>query len=288
MTECYSAASSCFAAATPVARPNSSTPSATGSCIITGQSAIALTDHDELGGAVRFAQAADTAGIAGIIGAELTVQTDGVVHHLTLLATSRVGYGNISTLITRARMDVPERGAPSVPFALLAEHTDGVFALSGCPRGAVPQALAAGNVAEANRVAGQLRDLFDDAFAIEVWDHRLPEEHALVRQLIPIARRIGVAQYEKAIQTGFREVADALVGRATLGEQLRAQNAQMAAEKTRMDLTDLRFKHGASSAFDVLDAQRSLFAAQQAAVQVQAQQVQNLVTLYKVLGGGWK
>jgi multidrug efflux system outer membrane protein len=103
-----------------------------------------------------------------------------------------------------------------------------------------------------------------------------------------VARDIAVAQYEKAIQTGFREVADALAGRATLGEQLRAQNAQMAAEKTRMDLTDLRFKHGASNAFDVLDAQRSLFAAQQAAVLVQAQQVQNLVTLYKVLGGGWK
>jgi multidrug efflux system outer membrane protein len=80
-----------------------------------------------------------------------------------------------------------------------------------------------------------------------------------------LARDIAVVQYEKAIQT-----------------------AQLAAEKTRMDLTDLRFKYGASNAFDVLDAQRSFFAAQQAAVQVQAQQVQNLVTLYKVLGGGWK
>jgi outer membrane protein, multidrug efflux system len=52
-------------------------------------------------------------------------------------------------------------------------------------------------------------------------------------------------------------------------------------------LTDLRFKHGASSAFEVLDAQRSLFAVQQATLQVQLQQVQNRVTLYKVLGGGW-
>ena len=102
-----------------------------------------------------------------------------------------------------------------------------------------------------------------------------------------VARDIAVAQYEKAIQTGFREVSDALAGRATLGEQLRAQNAQLAAEQTRMQLTDLRFKHGASSAFDVLDAQRSLFATQQATVQVQLQHVQNRVTLYKVLGGGW-
>ncbi len=103
-----------------------------------------------------------------------------------------------------------------------------------------------------------------------------------------VARDIAVAQYEKAIQTGFREVSDALAGRATLGEQLRAQNAQLAAEQTRMQLTDLRFKQGAASAFDALDAQRSLFATQQAAVQVQVQQVQNLVTVYKVLGGGWK
>ncbi len=103
-----------------------------------------------------------------------------------------------------------------------------------------------------------------------------------------INRDIAVAQYEKAIQSGFREVSDALAGRATLTEQLRAQSAQLAAEQTRAQLTELRFRHGASNSFELLDAQRSLFAAQQAALQAQAQQVQNLVTLYKVLGGGWK
>ena len=103
-----------------------------------------------------------------------------------------------------------------------------------------------------------------------------------------INRDIAVAQYEKAIQSGFREVSDALAGRATLTEQLRAQSAQLEAEQTRTQLTELRFRHGASNSFELLDAQRSLFAAQQAALQAQAQQVQNLVTLYKVLGGGWK
>lgn len=102
-----------------------------------------------------------------------------------------------------------------------------------------------------------------------------------------IGRDIAVAQYEKAIQTGFREVADALAGRATLGEQLQAQRAQLQAEKTRTDMTKLRFQAGTASAFEVLDAQRSLFSAQQALVQVQLAQQQNLVTLYKVLGGGW-
>lgn len=103
-----------------------------------------------------------------------------------------------------------------------------------------------------------------------------------------VNREIAVAQYEKAIQTAFREVADSLAGRATLGEQLRAQLAQRNAAEVSFKLADLRYRNGAASYLDVLDAQRALFSAQQATVQVQALQVQNLVTLYKVLGGGWK
>jgi multidrug efflux system outer membrane protein len=100
-------------------------------------------------------------------------------------------------------------------------------------------------------------------------------------------REIAVAQYEKAIQTAFREVADALAGRATLGEQLRAQTAVAQASEATARLSDLRYRNGAASYLDVLDAQRSLFAARQAVVQAQALQAQNSVALYKVLGGGW-
>ena len=106
-------------------------------------------------------------------------------------------------------------------------------------------------------------------------------------QIAQAGRDIALALYERAIQTAFREVADALAGRATLGEQLRAQQAQAQAEDVRSRLADLRYRNGAASYLDVLDAQRSLFAARQAVVQVQLQQAQNLVTLYKVLGGGW-
>jgi len=106
--------------------------------------------------------------------------------------------------------------------------------------------------------------------------------------LAKVNRDIALAQYEKAIQTAFREVADSLAGRATLGEQLRAQQAQANAEAVRFKLADLRYRNGAASYLDVLDAQRSLFAAQLALVQAQAQQVQNQVGLYKALGGGWK
>ncbi len=100
-------------------------------------------------------------------------------------------------------------------------------------------------------------------------------------------REISIAQYEKAIQTAFREVADALAGRATLGAQLYAQRAQAKAEEARFQLSDLRYRNGVASYLDVLDAQRALFITQLATVQVQLSQLQNQVTLYKVLGGGW-
>jgi len=100
-------------------------------------------------------------------------------------------------------------------------------------------------------------------------------------------REIAVAQYEKSIQTAFREVADALAGRATLGEQVRAQRAQAEAEGVRFRLSDMRYRNGIASALDLLDAQRSLYTAQQSAVTTRLLQLQNQVTLYKTLGGGW-
>ena len=99
--------------------------------------------------------------------------------------------------------------------------------------------------------------------------------------------QIAEAQYEKSIQAAFREVADALAGRATLGEQLRAQQAQADAESVRLNLSDLRYRNGVSSYLDLLDAQRSLFTARQAVVQTRLAQLQNQVALYKALGGGW-
>ena len=100
-------------------------------------------------------------------------------------------------------------------------------------------------------------------------------------------RDIAVAQYERSIQVAFREVSDALAGQASFAEQLRAQRAVAAAEADRLTLSDVRYKNGAASYLDLLDAQRSLFAAQQAAVQANLQRLQNQVTLYRVLGGGW-
>ena len=101
------------------------------------------------------------------------------------------------------------------------------------------------------------------------------------------SRDIAIAQYERAIQSAFREVSDALAGRATFGEQLRAQAAVVEATAATYRLSELRYNNGVASYLDLLDAQRSLFAAQQALVQTRLQDLQNQVLLYRALGGGW-
>lgn len=100
-------------------------------------------------------------------------------------------------------------------------------------------------------------------------------------------QQIAAAQYEKSIQTAFREVSDALVSRQSLLDQLNAQQRQLEAETVRLKLSDLRYTNGVASYLDLLDAQRSMFALEQAVVQIRLTQLQNQVNLYKVLGGGW-
>ena len=159
-----------------------------------GYRTLALTDHDELGGIVAFAQAGDGAGLECIVGAELTVRDDDDgtrAHHLVLLAETRAGYGNLSTLITRARMDC-DRGRPSLPLDTIAAHASGLFALTGCPRGLVPRRLIAGDTAGARAAAGRLHDIFRGRIAIECWDHGLAEERALLEPLIDVARALAV------------------------------------------------------------------------------------------------
>jgi multidrug efflux system outer membrane protein len=105
--------------------------------------------------------------------------------------------------------------------------------------------------------------------------------------LAQIDRDISVARYEKAIQTAFREVADSLAVRDTVQGQLDAQTALVQAWAESYRLSEARFQRGADSYLQLLDAQRSLYAAQQNLIGTQLTRVGNLVTLYKVLGGGW-
>lgn len=103
---------------------------------------------------------------------------------------------------------------------------------------------------------------------------------------VKVEREIAVAQYERAIQTAFKETADALAKKGTVGDQLAAQESLVQASADAYRLSDARYAKGIDSYLSVLDAQRSLFAAEQVLIAVRLSKITNLLTLYKVLGGG--
>ena len=101
-------------------------------------------------------------------------------------------------------------------------------------------------------------------------------------------QKIQIATYEKAVQTAFREVADALAERRTLAERLDAQRSLLGATSRSFELSQSLFRSGASSYLDVLDAQRAYYAAQQALIGLQLTEQTNRLTIYQTLGGGWE
>ncbi len=103
---------------------------------------------------------------------------------------------------------------------------------------------------------------------------------------IKVESEIALAQYEKAIQVAFKEVADALAQKGTVEDQITAQQSLVDATAGTYRLSDARYKSGIDSYLPVLDAQRSLYSAQQGLIALRLGRLTNLVTLYKVLGGG--
>ena len=101
-----------------------------------------------------------------------------------------------------------------------------------------------------------------------------------------VSEKIAATNYEQAIQTAFKEVADQLAARGTYQSQLDAQNALVQATSKAYELSRARYDNGIDDFLTVLDSQRSLFSAQQGVVSVKQAYLANLVSLYKVLGGG--
>jgi multidrug efflux system outer membrane protein len=99
-------------------------------------------------------------------------------------------------------------------------------------------------------------------------------------------RKIALAKYEKAIQVAFKEVADALAQRGTVGDQMAAQESLVQASAETCRLSNARYTKGIDSYLRVLDAQRSLYAAQRGPIVLRLVRLTNLVTPYQVLGGG--
>jgi len=101
-----------------------------------------------------------------------------------------------------------------------------------------------------------------------------------------VQREIALTQYERAIQAGFREVADALAGRGTLADQMEAQQSLLDAAADTYRLANARYEKGIDIYLNVLDAQRSLYAAEQGLISIRLSGLANRVRLYAALGGG--
>ena len=102
-----------------------------------------------------------------------------------------------------------------------------------------------------------------------------------------VSKDLRVAEYELAIQTAFREVADGLAARATYEEQIGAQTALVTTTREYFDLAEQRYSSGVDSYLEVLDAQRNLLASEQQLLIDRLGQIGSEVSLYRALGGGW-
>ena len=164
-----------------------------------GMPALALTDHGNLFGTVEFYQEAEKAGIKPIIGCEIYV-APGSMHekkttnggrdaafHMTLLASDDEGYRNLVKLSTKAHLE-GFYYKPRVDRELLAQHSSGLIALSGCLKGEVNMALSEGQEAKAIETAATYRDLFGkENFFIELSDHGIEQQRHNRAGLIGIA-----------------------------------------------------------------------------------------------------
>jgi multidrug efflux system outer membrane protein len=103
-----------------------------------------------------------------------------------------------------------------------------------------------------------------------------------------VSTRIEVANYQKAIQTAFREVADALVAGSSYANQIVAEAALINAQQRRYDLANLRYRQGEDTYLNVLSAQQDLYSAQQGQIAAQYNKLSSQISLYKALGGGWQ
>jgi len=151
--------------------------------------ALAITDHNNLSGAVRFHKACHQAGIKPIIGAEVTVEEG---HHLTVLAKNRAGYANLCRLLTEAHLS-NERGKPVVNEQVLRKYPQDIIALSGCWHSEVFSLAYERRYAQAEKAIGKYRDIFEPGnFYIELQETLYPRQHATNKGLYDLAQKLGL------------------------------------------------------------------------------------------------
>ena len=167
-----------------------------------GQTALAVTDHGVMYGAVAFYKACKEAGIKPIIGCEVYVApramtdkahgTDNDYSHLILLCRNEQGYRNLCRLVS-AGFTEGFYMKPRIDWALLHKHAEGLVCLSGCLAGEIPQRLIRGDYDGAKARAVELAELFgEDGFYLEIQNHGIPDEARAAEGLIRLHRDTGI------------------------------------------------------------------------------------------------
>jgi error-prone DNA polymerase len=164
----------------------------------TGMGALALTDRDTLAGIPRFLKSAADAGVAPIVGAEITVEAgeDGERGHVVLLAKSDEGYRSLCRLITAYRLDGEDRRRPACTLPTLLKHSDGLVCLTGAiPFGLLPGCLSGGDTVQlrkSRRLALLLRDAFGGDLYMELTDDRTAGSRRRIARVAGFAEEVGV------------------------------------------------------------------------------------------------
>lgn len=163
-----------------------------------GMPALAITDHGNMYGAVKFYDACRDNDIKAIFGCEFYVANDLYVKngkskyaHLVLLAKDEVGYNNICMLNTIAFKD-GFYYKPRIDYKTLEKYHEGVVCLSACLAGDIPQAIMSRNFDEAERLIKWFKDLFGDDFYLEIQNHHLPEQIEVNAKLYEYSKKFNV------------------------------------------------------------------------------------------------
>ncbi len=166
-----------------------------------GQTAVAITDHGSMYGALEFYKAAKKHGIKPVIGCEMYLaprrmseriySLDKDYSHLVLLVKNETGYKNLIKLNSLSYTD----GfyiKPRIDMELLKKHSDGLIALSACVSGRIPRLILAGDYRAARAHALEMKDIFGDDFYLELQDHGINEEKRVMSELIRLSEDTGI------------------------------------------------------------------------------------------------
>ena len=166
-----------------------------------GQSAVAITDHGVMYGAVEFYNALKAKGVKPIIGCEVYVaarsrldkegRADSSGNHLILLCKDSVGYKNLCYMVSKSFID-GFYSKPRVDMDLIRAHSEGLVALSGCVAGKIPQLILAGSMKEAEQAATEMRDIFGEDFYLEIQNHNLDEERKVAYGIKLLSEKLGI------------------------------------------------------------------------------------------------